>query len=50
MIKGGLIVRYEKPEMDIVEFIENVYMDLSANGGNVPDFGDGDGGDFANGQ
>ena len=26
MIKGGLIVRYEKPEMDIVEFVENVYM------------------------
>ena len=37
-------MRYEKPEMDIVEFVENVYMQLSDNGEN--DFGGGAGGDF----
>ena len=41
-------MRYEKPEMDIVEFIENVYMELSANDGTLPGFGtnEEEGGDF----
>lgn len=44
MIKGGLIVRYEKPEMDVIEFIENVYMGLSED--TDDGFGTGDGGDY----
>ena len=37
-------MRYEKPEMDIVEFKENVYMQLSEETEN--NFGTGDGGDY----
>ncbi len=38
-------MRYEKPEMDIVEFIENVYMELSADSDDPGD-GKGAGGGF----